>query len=278
MKAIQLDQVSLLYRDFRPILESLKPILEGLDPLPKKAIAKLNSLLDWDGKITVNSRKATIFESWYSRLLEIPASIVGDALFDDILFLEPMPRFLLKVLQEGDPACGDAETCLAKAAQLFVEVIDGFGSSVPRWGEIHQATFEHPVLPISEQVPYGGDRYTVNVGSYDPNTFEMNFGAGYRQIIDLSNLENSLYITAPGQTEQTDSAYFDNLLGLWQDGKYLRMRTEDFPVARQITLEGSEEFDNLVLSEGMYASDNSKASADNLIIPVFNPDSEIVTT
>jgi penicillin amidase len=272
MRAIQLDQVSLLYRDFRPILESLKPILEGLDPLPKKAIARLNSLLDWDGKITVNSRKATIFESWYSKLLEIPASIVGDA----ILFLEPMPRFLLKVLQEGDPACGDAETCLAKAAELFVEVTDSFGSNVPRWGEIHQATFEHPVLPISEQVPYGGDRYTVNVGLYDPNTFEMDFGAGYRQIIDLSNLEKSVYITAPGQSEQTDSAYFDNLLGLWQDGKYLPMLTEDFPVARQITLEDSEEFDNLVLSEGINAGDNPNLSADNSIIPFLNQDTESV--
>lgn len=153
-----------------------------------------------------------------------------------------------------------------------------FGSSVPHWGEIHQATFEHPVLPIVEQVPYGGDRYTVNVGFYDPNTFQMNFGAGYRQIIDLSNLEKSVFITAPGQTEQTDSAYFDNLLGLWQDGKYLPMLTEDFPVARQITLEGFEEFDNLVLSEGIYASDNSNISADNLIIPFLNQDTESITT
>lgn len=238
MQAIQLDQVSLLFRDFVPVLEAIEPILEDLEPHPSRALRWLDRLLEWDGNVSPDSRQATVFETWYTQLTQIPAAEIGLEVLDGRP-AEPAPRFLLQAFTEGDPACGGSEAaCLETAAQIFQEVVASFEGSVPRWGDIHLATFTHPVLPLERQVPFGGDRYTVNVGTYDPETFLFDTnGANYRQIVDLSNLENSVFIQAPGQSGRPFSPFFDNLLPLWQRGAYLPLQTQDFPVALEATLE-----------------------------------------
>lgn len=276
MQAIQLDRASLLYRDFKPILEEIEPILKQMNPRPQTAISWLEKLLHWDGNLSPESREATVFETWYSKLLLLPKAELGRDFISDFAGSESAPRFILHALQEGDPVCGSAEDCLAKAARAFVRVMDSFSSGVPRWGEVNQASFAHPFLPIDLQVPFGGDRYTVNaavVSLGDSTTY----GVNYRQIVDLGDLQDSLFIQPPGQSGNPFSPYFDNLLGMWQRGEYLPMLTEDFPVAREITLEGSDDYNNLVFSEGVYQNNDSNFSAENLITPFFNPDSDSAT-
>ncbi|MGK7894454.1 MAG: penicillin acylase family protein [Xenococcus sp. (in: cyanobacteria)] len=246
MQAIQLDQVSLLFRDFKPILANIKPILEDLDlnlPHNRKALKWLNRLLRWDGNLTTESRQATVFETWYNELTKLPAAEIGQEFLEGF-FAQSVPRFLIKALTEGDSACGGSELdCLTTAAEIFVDVVDSFGNQVPRWGEIHQTVFEHPVLDLDRQVPFGGDRYTVNVGTYDPETFLMDFGPSYRQIVDLDNLEDSLFVHPIGQSGNLFSPFFDNLLPLWQQGNYIPMQTDDFPIAVELNLEpGSADY------------------------------------
>lgn len=237
MQAIQLDQTTLLYRDFRPILQQLQPILSNLNPLPTETLNWLNQLLAWDGNLRPDSRVGTVFEVWYNELTKFIARSIGlDVLEGNAQ--EPAPRFLLKALTQGDPSLGGSATAaLTLAALTLQQVVTRFGSSVPPWGEIHQVVFSHPVLPIRRQVAFGGDRYTINVGTYNSATLLMDRnGPIYRQLIDLSNLENSRYIFAIGQSGRLFSPYFDNLLPLWQRGQYLPMRTRNFPVATRLTL------------------------------------------
>jgi len=235
MQAIQLDQVSYLYRDFQPILQALKPILNNWEPAPQEAQHWLNQLLHWDGDVNPRSRQATVFETWYNELTRLPASLLGEEFLEGNL-QEPAPRFLLNALtQEGYldsldeflPSTSPA-FYLNLAAQSFVEVVDRFEGQIPQWGEIHEATFTHPLLPLSRQVPFGGDRYTINVGTYDSETFEFDTnGATYRQIIDLSDPTNkSVFIQAPGQSGRIISPFFDNLLSLWQNEQYLPLTSD----------------------------------------------------
>ena len=237
MQAIQLDQVSLLASDFKPVLRDIKPLLKSVDPQPTEAIRWVDRLLHWDGDTSPSSRQATVFQKWYNELAKIPARAIGrDFLTGNLI--EPTPQFLLTAFEQGDPACGGASTaCLETAAQLFQEVVTSFDGSVPAWGEIHQATFNHPAFPLNRQVPFGGDRYTINIGSYDPETllFDAN-GATYRQIIDLAELDNSVFIQTPGQSGRLLSPFFDNLLPPWQAGDYLPLQTDDFQSSIQITL------------------------------------------
>ncbi|MGF1514951.1 MAG: penicillin acylase family protein [Elainellaceae cyanobacterium] len=223
MQAIQLDQRSLLFESFKPVLQQIEPLLEAMTPRPEAALDWLDRLLVWNGNMNANLQRPTVFQTWYTELTRLPAAAIGEELLQGNL-TEPAPRFLLNALTQGDPVCGSAEDCLQSAAQTFVEVVDSFEGRVPRWGDVHQATFSHPALPLERQVPFGGDRYTVNVGTYDPETFLMDDnGPTYRQIVDLSNPEDSLFMTTPGQSGSLTSPFFDNLLEPWQQGEYLPM-------------------------------------------------------
>ncbi|MGQ9753347.1 MAG: penicillin acylase family protein [Thermaceae bacterium] len=226
MKAIQLDRKSLLYQDFRPVLEALTPLSE-------KGRIWRRRLLAWDGRMDPSSREATVFALWYTELTRLPAREVGQAYWDE-------PRYLLKALQEGDKNCDQPETeypesCSDFAALALERALERF-SDPPPWGRVHQATFQHPVLshtPLARfadrQVAHGGDRYTVNVGPFDPETLRMTKGPSYRQIVDLSDPSRSLFIHPMGQSGHLFSPSFANLLPLWAKGAYLPMRFEEAP-------------------------------------------------
>ena len=226
--AIQLDRVSLLYRDFRPILEQI-------EPNSPQAREWRDRLLDWDGNTEVDSIEATVFEAWYTELTRLPAEEVGQEFVDS-------PRFLLKAIQEGDSTCdreGTVAGCFDEAALALDNVLSEFGDNIPAWGELHQTTFE----PLNEvqtennlQVPLGGDGYTINVSSYEPEDFDSSFGVSYRQIVDLDNQEDSLYINPPGQSGDTNDDNFADQLPLWQEGKYLPMSTENYVVDERLIL------------------------------------------
>ena len=219
MQAIQLDQVSLLYRDFRPILEQLEPVSEQAQEWRER-------LLNWDGNTQPNSQEASVFEAWYVELTKLPAMEVGQEFWNE-------PRFLLQAIQQGDPTCdseGTASGCFDDAALALDAALERFGNEIPAWGDIHQARFE----PLSEvqpennlQVPLGGDRYTVNVSPNGSEDFGTSKGVSYRQIIDLGHLENSLYINPPGQSGDPDSDNFEDQLSLWQQGEYLPMSVDN---------------------------------------------------
>ncbi|MEN2981484.1 MAG: penicillin acylase family protein, partial [Thermus sp.] len=222
MKAIQQDQKSLLYRDFRPVLELLPPLSEG-------SRAWRERLLAWDGTMAAGSEEALVFALWYTELTRLPEREVGEAYWDE-------PRYLLKALKEGDPNCDQPETepketCLDFAALALERALDRKAALGARtWGEVHRATFPHAVLThtplrrLSDRaVPFGGDRYTVNVGPFDPVSLRMDHGPSYRQILDLANLEASWFIHPMGQSGHFLSPHYADLLPLWARGAYLAM-------------------------------------------------------
>ena len=266
MQAIQLDQVTLLYRDFKPILESIQPLLQS-----PEAIDWLDRLLQWDGNLSTDSQEATVFETWYNELAKLPAAAIGRDVLSGSL-LEPIPRFLLNAFATGDPICGGStEGCLATAAGIFTTVVANFGEEVPAWGEVHQAVFSHPVLEqLNLQIPFGGDNYTVNVGSYDPETFEQFRGASYRQIIDLSDPENSQYILAPGVSGEPTSPFYSNQLALWQQGEFLPLETDVFPAENQLIF-GSLEDDAIELPSDALSNIIFSGAGEDLIDALATP-------
>ncbi|AAS82314.1 penicillin acylase family protein [Thermus thermophilus] len=235
MKAIQQDQKSLLYRDFRPVLELLTPLSEG-------ARAWRDRLLAWDGTMAPGSEEALVFALWYTELTRLPQREVGEAYWDE-------PRYLLKALKEGDKNCDQPETeyresCLDYAALALERALDRKEALGARaWGEVHRARFPHAVLthtPLKRlsdrEVAFGGDRYTVNVGPFDPETLAMGHGPSYRQIVDLSDMEGSLFVHPMGQSGHFLSRHYADLLPLWQRGDYLPMRF-GAPLGRTLLLE-----------------------------------------
>jgi penicillin G amidase len=214
MQAIQLDRVSLVYRDFQPLIEELTPTSQRAEQWQQR-------LLEWDGNILPDSQEASVFEAWYVELTRIPSEETGIEFWNEARYLQEAVT--------PEQAATALEAALAR-----------LGTEIPEWGEIHQTSFEPLVPEIATteplQVPLGGDLFTVNVSPYSSTDFNSSFGVSYRQIIDFSNLENSVYVTPPGQSADPDSPYYDNQLELWQEGDYIPMTTNNYVVAERTLL------------------------------------------
>jgi len=83
-----------------------------------------------------------------------------------------------------------------------------------RWGRSQRSDFPHRL-----------------VSAYDIESVERSGGAGtvaatgatYRQIVDFSDLDGSLFTNAPGQSARPGSPYYDNLVRPWGAGEYFPM-------------------------------------------------------
>jgi penicillin amidase len=73
----------------------------------------------------------------------------------------------------------------------------------------------------------------VNVGPVVANhPYDQHSIPGYRQIIDLSALDDSRFINAGGQSGHPLSGHYDDFLADWQAVNYRRMRIERVDVER----------------------------------------------
>ncbi|MCX7784219.1 MAG: penicillin acylase family protein [Meiothermus sp.] len=233
MVVMQQDITSLLFREFKPVLEVLNPLSENARQWKAR-------LLAWDGVMRAEQVEPTVFQAWYTELTRLPSKEVGQEFWEE-------PRYVLTAMRQGDPACrtDDTQTCLDFAALALDRALDRFDNNPPRWGEIHQATFPHAILtnvsPLNRMadrsVPHGGDRYTLNRASYNPSNFKMTVGSSYRHILDFSDLERSLFIHPMGQSGAQLSGDYDSLLQKWARGQYLPMRMGETGFRTRQTLE-----------------------------------------
>ena len=107
----------------------------------------------------------------------------------------------------------DAEQHLGKAIDKLTADL-GADWSQWRYGRVHTQAFAHPLLKDYDlpTVERRGGNGTVGAD-----------GATYRQIIDVSNWDNSLAVNVPGQSGQPESPYYGNLLTYWSKDDYFPM-------------------------------------------------------
>jgi penicillin amidase len=87
----------------------------------------------------------------------------------------------------------------------------GADSSQWRYGRINTSTLDHQFIPEYSLAPVErpGGFNTVNAT-----------GANFRRIIDLSNVDNSVWTNAPGQSGQPGSPFYGNNRELLANGQY----------------------------------------------------------
>jgi penicillin G amidase len=238
---IQGDTTSLLARELLP---ELLPQLNPQDADQRQALDRLTS---WDGKVQGDSAAAAIFEAWYQKL---PHAIIGDELGADLaLHYEEnfsfASRFLAQILKERTSVwCDDVttpgqETCNIIMNRTFQETLAelkvrlGKDMGSWRWDKLHVVVFPHQPFHnvalvnrfFSRWAPTSGDESTVNVGSFSfDDRFEQHSAAVYRQVIDLSNLNESYFIQTSGQSGHFLSSHYDDYFKDWQAMRYRKMR------------------------------------------------------
>ena len=99
------------------------------------------------------------------------------------------------------------------------------------WGSVHAREFDHlSGLSALQRGPYaaGGDGFTLNVAG----GLVSKGGPSWRQILDFSDLDNSLAIYPGGQSGNPLSVHYDDFLSSYLEGKYLPFHA--FPTADSI--------------------------------------------
>ncbi|MFT6120302.1 MAG: penicillin amidase [Yoonia sp.] len=206
----------------------------------------LELLAAWNGEMNEHLPEPLLYAAWLRHL--------QDRLIRDEMgplaseFTHPNPLFIERVFRNVDGASAwcdvlqsaPVETCtdVARLAldDALIWIDENAGGTVEslRWGDLHQATHDHPVLgtaPILNwfvnirQSTSGGDN-TLQRGRTSgtgPNPFQNVHSAGYRGVYDFADPDSSVFVSATGQSGHPLSRYYDNLGELWRRGEYIPM-------------------------------------------------------
>lgn len=226
MAAMQMDDLS-------PAALELKDLLSGVapaDPLAREAATRIAA---WDGHARSDGPEALIFAAWIEQLWR---GIFADELGADFKEYEwPRPYVLRQALTTARHWCDDvttpqAESCddqIAAALERAIQDLSrrhGVAIASWRWGDEHRARFEHPILshlPVLDRlstitVATDGDDNTINRGSFIPGSHVHAHGAGLRAVYDLSDLSQSRFVIASGQSGNMLSRHYSDQTENWR--------------------------------------------------------------
>jgi penicillin G amidase len=218
--------------------------------------AKAAGLLqNWDYQMTRNSSAAAVYEVAAGNMLrETVEPMLGKDLYNifqsnatpSCLFTTlansintPMPLYASSQLRDAAIARALADTVHTLRARF------GDDTSKWQWGTLHTAHFEHPLATVKPlnlifdiaPVTRPGDSTTINVGgsgrfSDDPANYAQRSVPSMRQIIDLSNFDNSVWVTTTGESGQPFSAHYSDLVPVWDQNHYQAMRYTPSAIAK----------------------------------------------
>lgn len=220
--------------------KTLIPVLTKISPKSARARNAIRLLRKWDFQMDRSRTEPLIYATWVQHLM---TTLVADELAETFShFAQPRPQFIHRTLTVDPAWCDDVltaetESCPSrieralKAALSELESKYGEDQAEWTWGEAHTAVFAHPILRqvpvlgawVEGKVETDGGDHTLNRGQSgrlknDPH--RHSHGAGFRAVYDLSNMWNSRFSLATGQSGNPLSPNYMNLLTHWRDGEY----------------------------------------------------------
>ncbi len=146
-------------------------------------------LQQWDAVLGVDSAPALLYKTW--------------------------ERFVNELGADPDSVAEqDAEAAvLASIATLEADHVGDWNTW--RWGDVNRLDRSHQLVDTFDlpTVERPGDGTTVNLG-------RPAHGASFREVLDVSNWDNSVATSTPGQSGQPLSPFYRNLGKMWTDGEY----------------------------------------------------------
>ncbi len=234
--SMQLDTTSVF-------AQAILPRLLALDvPADDPAAPALAFLKNWAGNMAADKPQPLIFNAWMR-------AFVMEILRRSGIDPETAPvvdDFLPSLLGPGaapvqlDMWCGgDCDEALhASLETAFAALSAAYGNdpSAWRWSAAHRASFGHPILgllPVIGRfgrftIPVSGDGTTIDAAGFylvDPSAtdFTAIHGPEFRAVFDLSNLDASQFVIAPGESGNFFSRHAADFLGRWRDGRNITL-------------------------------------------------------
>lgn len=243
-KKHSLETSSVMQADhFSPVVNAFKPRLLALKPQDGKVKQAIEMLRDWDGSMDQGRPEPLVFDAWlyfmqnrlFSKFGGIPeqgmlkANIVAGAIS------ERKSNWCSGKPAPGELPCDHVMIEAFKDAVEWISDRQGSDMSKWKWGKEHEATFVHKIfthVPFlssfsDRRIPSSGDFYTLDRGgsfkAEEPDIFARRHGGGYRGIYDLADPSRSLFMVALGQSGHIMSPHYSDLLGMWNDVKYITL-------------------------------------------------------
>jgi penicillin G amidase len=246
MENLQNDVVPLPARELQSLLKHAASNASGTPD------AALKLLLDWDCAFTEDSAAGTLYEFWQlelrdavsAKVIPVEAQKAAGKLYPTRI-LEELSKPRTSVFGQNPEATRDAlllETLRAANEKMVAKL--GPDAKNWSWGQVHRASFIHPlggIAPGAEglfnrgPVSRPGENSTVNATYFGPTSFDQLSGASYREIFDLSDWDRGVGVNVPGQSGQPGSVHYDDLLPLWARGKYFPLSYSKQAVDRETT-------------------------------------------
>ncbi|MFV8828622.1 penicillin acylase family protein [Alkalihalobacterium sp. APHAB7] len=234
MKALQFDQKNLQAEELLPLLLPTLTSHSMLREIDQEAIRLLE---EWNFEDDPNLVAPLIHHLWIAS--------ISDVLFEERIDPDMFKHFrerrsvvdgLIRLASNGEESLwiesqGGYQEVVFQAFQRAVN--RGIEMQGPRmekwsWGDFHQLTVRHPLGAIAPlhllfnptPQPVGGSAITVMAAAWNVNSGEVNHGAGWRGVMDLSDLSESYHVVVPGQSGHVTSRWYDNQMNDWVNGKY----------------------------------------------------------
>ncbi|WP_370529748.1 penicillin acylase family protein [Alkalihalobacillus sp. AL-G] len=233
MQQLQFDQYNLQAEEMIPIL--LPRLYQTtMSQLEKEAF---NMLGHWNYMDDKDSGAPLVFHLWMYE--------ISDVLFEKQIDKEMMDLFdgraqtvdqLIRHAHNSAPGiwmteAGGLSIVASIAFERTVDKVSKLQGEDPekwRWGDYHSVTFEHRLGSIeplnllvdSNDTPLGGSRVTVMAAGWDRGTGNVNHGAAWRTVVDLSNIHHAYNVVAPGQSGHPLSDFYNDQIDEWTTGKY----------------------------------------------------------
>ena len=226
--AIQVDTMSLA-------AQRLLPHLLRATAGSERARDALARLATWDGDLAAGSREAAVYEAWLAAIA--PAVFDGDDERTFAAYIAAREAFVCSalpaMLDSGDPSPdgGTWGELLGRALEATLDRLEAELGADPtgwRWGALHRARFAHPLarLPglgamfVAAEHEIGGDEQTVLQSGVDGRLgFEATVVPSWRQVVDLSNVDDAMAVLSTGQSGNPASPHWNDQSPLWAAGE-----------------------------------------------------------
>ena len=216
--------------------ERFVPLIQQMEGADGKLKQALDVLRNWDLRMDAGNAPAL-----YAAFMNfLPEEIFQDELGEDFrsfdfLFRRKMAG-ALRILSDPDSSWFDnkktseiekRQDVIASALIKAYSHLNWLHGSPDHWdwSKINVVRYQHPLgrfflfrfFNLGKH-PANGDAFTVKVNYVTPQ--KSNWSASYRQIIDLSDWDNSLCVISSGQSGHFMSRFYDNQVKLWLGGEY----------------------------------------------------------
>ncbi|GAB5473524.1 MAG: penicillin acylase family protein [Maribacter sp.] len=230
------DMVTLQSDYFSVPARTLVLLLKQVETKTTLAKEAKNMLLDWNYVLSEEAIGAAVYAMWERVVREeaeaafVPKEVAG-------LISLQLEKINMWLVSKGT-AFGPDFKKLDKAEFLqrtFDRTIDRLeeklGPDIKKW-QYGQAKFKHTTMKNAlspfigdslravvdlEVLPRGGNSFTPNSTGNNDNQIS---GATFKFITDLGDWDKALMINSPGQSEDVQSPYYDNLFELWAQNDY----------------------------------------------------------